>query len=235
MRELYPRLEGLVPARAALGRRPEHRRRGDPSGSTSRSICSRRSAATPGLQGWNGVGFVVQAYQKRANSSRMDHRTRARDQAAASWCGSSRAPIGTARSSARRSRGWRDSPVFTRKIHTDVSYHRLRETAARRPGRGLSAIRHPQRADGRDDPRASPGGNFYAGQYEFQCLHGMGEPLYSQIVGNERGTSALPHLCAGRLARNAARLSRAPLARERRQHLVRQSHRRPERACRGAD
>ena len=38
--------------------------------------------------------------------------------------------------------------------------------------------------------------------------------------------SALPHLCAGRLARNAARLSRATLAGERRQHVLRQSHRR---------
>ena len=26
------------------------------------------------------------------------------------------------------------------------------------------------------------GPNFYAGPYEFQCLHGMGEPLYRQIV-----------------------------------------------------
>ena len=25
---------------------------------------------------------------------------------------------------------------------------------------------------------------YYAGQYEFQCLHGMGEPLYEQVVGS---------------------------------------------------
>ena len=30
------------------------------------------------------------------------------------------------------------------------------------------------------------GPNFYAGQYEFQCLHGMGEPLYQQVVGADR-------------------------------------------------
>ena len=30
------------------------------------------------------------------------------------------------------------------------------------------------------------GGNFYAGQYEFQCLHGMGEPLYEEVVGREK-------------------------------------------------
>src|SRR5208282_6743414 len=33
---------------------------------------------------------------------------------------------------------------------------------------------------------AMAGKNFYAGQYEFQCLHGMGEPLYNQIVGAGR-------------------------------------------------
>jgi RHH-type proline utilization regulon transcriptional repressor/proline dehydrogenase/delta 1-pyrroline-5-carboxylate dehydrogenase len=27
------------------------------------------------------------------------------------------------------------------------------------------------------------GENFYQGQYEFQCLHGMGEPLYEDVVG----------------------------------------------------
>src|SRR6202011_2039599 len=30
---------------------------------------------------------------------------------------------------------------------------------------------------------AMAGENFYAGQYEFQCLHGMGEPLYEEVVG----------------------------------------------------
>lgn len=27
------------------------------------------------------------------------------------------------------------------------------------------------------------GSNYYKGQYEFQCLHGMGEPLYEEVVG----------------------------------------------------
>ena len=26
---------------------------------------------------------------------------------------------------------------------------------------------------------------YYAGQYEFQCLHGMGEPLYENVVGDK--------------------------------------------------
>src|SRR6185312_8618444 len=27
------------------------------------------------------------------------------------------------------------------------------------------------------------GGDFHPGRYEFQCLHGMGEPLYEEVVG----------------------------------------------------
>ena len=30
------------------------------------------------------------------------------------------------------------------------------------------------------------GPNFYRGQYEFQCLHGMGEPLYEEVVGRDK-------------------------------------------------
>ena len=76
-----------------------------------------------------------------------------------------------------------------------------------------------------------------AGQYEFQCLHGMGEPLYEQVVGPGRqaGPAAVPHLRAGRHARNAARLPGAPAARERRQHVVRQPHRRCGDTARDAD
>src|SRR3989337_885615 len=33
---------------------------------------------------------------------------------------------------------------------------------------------------------AMAGENFYAGQYEFQCLHGMGEPLYEEVVGPDK-------------------------------------------------
>ena len=34
--------------------------------------------------------------------------------------------------------------------------------------------------------------------YEFQRLHGMGEALYDQVVGEDKLASALPRLCAGR-------------------------------------
>jgi len=67
-------------------------------------------------------------------------------------------------------------PVFTRKVHTDVSYL----TCARKLLGAPDAV-FPQFATHNAYTvaaiHAMAGGNFYAGQYEFQCLHGMGEPL----------------------------------------------------------
>jgi RHH-type proline utilization regulon transcriptional repressor/proline dehydrogenase/delta 1-pyrroline-5-carboxylate dehydrogenase len=44
------------------------------------------------------------------------------------------------------------------------------------------------------------GPDFYVGKYEFQCLHGMGEPLYDEVVGKEKLEPPLPHLRARRHA-----------------------------------
>jgi RHH-type transcriptional regulator, proline utilization regulon repressor / proline dehydrogenase / delta 1-pyrroline-5-carboxylate dehydrogenase len=74
-------------------------------------------------------------------------------------------------------------PVFTRKIHTDVSYLACARLLLGAPGEV-----YPQFATHNALTLATiyalAGSNFYAGQYEFQCLHGMGEPLYQQVVGS---------------------------------------------------
>ena len=76
-------------------------------------------------------------------------------------------------------------PVFTRKIHTDVSYL----ACARKLLAAPDAV-FPQFATHNAQTLAAvhamAGENFYAGQYEFQCLHGMGEPLYEQVVGPDK-------------------------------------------------
>ncbi|MDD5030655.1 MAG: bifunctional proline dehydrogenase/L-glutamate gamma-semialdehyde dehydrogenase PutA, partial [Rhodoferax sp.] len=73
-------------------------------------------------------------------------------------------------------------PVFTRKVHTDVSYL----ACARKLLAAPDAV-YPQFATHNAQTLASiyhlAGNNYYAGQYEFQCLHGMGEPLYEQVTG----------------------------------------------------
>jgi RHH-type proline utilization regulon transcriptional repressor/proline dehydrogenase/delta 1-pyrroline-5-carboxylate dehydrogenase len=116
-------------------------------------------------------------------------------------------------------------PVYTRKVYTDVSY-----VACARKLLAVPDAIYPQFATHNAHTLAaiyhSPA-RTTTGQYEFQCLHGMGEPLYDQVVGAEASWPSLPHLRAGRHARNAAGLPGAPPAGKRRQHLVRQPHRRP--------
>ena len=136
----------------------------------------------PALAGWNGIGFVVQAYQKRAPfvldflidlAQRSQHRLMVRLVKGAYWDSEiKRAQVD----------GLEGFPVFTRKIHTDVSYL----ACARKLLAAPEAI-FPQFATHNAHTVASiyamAGENFYAGQYEFQCLHGMGEALYEEVVG----------------------------------------------------
>ncbi|WP_312306610.1 bifunctional proline dehydrogenase/L-glutamate gamma-semialdehyde dehydrogenase PutA, partial [Pulveribacter sp.] len=76
-----------------------------------------------------------------------------------------------------------DYPVYTRKAHTDVSYIACAQKLLAAP----DAV-YPQFATHNAQTLATiwelAGPERYApGQYEFQCLHGMGEPLYEQVVG----------------------------------------------------
>ena len=137
----------------------------------------------PELKGWNGIGFVVQAYQKRCPfvldylidlARRSSHRLMVRLVKGAYWD-----------SEIKRAQldGLDGYPVFTRKVHTDVSYL----ACARKLLAAPDAI-YPQFATHNAQTVASiyhmAGNNFYSGQYEFQCLHGMGEPLYEQVTGS---------------------------------------------------
>src|SRR5260370_17707886 len=76
-------------------------------------------------------------------------------------------------------------PVFTRRIHTDVSF-----LACARKLLAAADAAFPQFATHNALTLATidamAGENFHAGQYEFQCLHGMGEPLYEEVVGPEK-------------------------------------------------
>ncbi len=142
-------------------------------------------ALAPDLAGWQGLGFVVQAYQKRAPfvidwlvelARRSGHRLMVRLVKGAYWDSEiKRAQVD----------GQADFPVYTRKIHTDVSYL----SCARRLLDARAAV-FPQFATHNAQTLASvlamAGPAFRPGDYEFQCLHGMGEPLYEEVVGREK-------------------------------------------------
>jgi RHH-type proline utilization regulon transcriptional repressor/proline dehydrogenase/delta 1-pyrroline-5-carboxylate dehydrogenase len=139
-------------------------------------------AADPALGSWQGLGFVVQAYQKRAPAT-VDYlislaasakrRLMIRLVKGAYWDSEiKRAQVD----------GLEGYPVFTHKAYTDVCYLVCaKRLLARRDlvfaqfathnAHTLSAVYH------------MAGPDFKAGDYEFQCLHGMGETLYGHVVG----------------------------------------------------
>ncbi|WP_241649619.1 trifunctional transcriptional regulator/proline dehydrogenase/L-glutamate gamma-semialdehyde dehydrogenase [Rosenbergiella collisarenosi] len=136
----------------------------------------------PALAGWNGIGFVIQAYQKRCPfvidelidlASRSQRRLMIRLVKGAYWDSEiKRAQV----------EGLEDYPVYTRKVYTDAAY-----IACARKLLAAPNLIYPQFATHNAHSLATiyqlAGNNYYPGQYEFQCLHGMGEPLYDQVVG----------------------------------------------------
>lgn len=136
----------------------------------------------PELAGWNGIGFVIQAYQKRCPAvidyvidlaQRSHRRLMIRLVKGAYWDSEiKRAQVD----------GLEGYPVYSRKVYTDVSY-----LACARKLLAVPSAIYPQFATHNAHTLSAiyhlAGQNYYPGQYEFQCLHGMGEPLYEQVVG----------------------------------------------------
>jgi RHH-type proline utilization regulon transcriptional repressor/proline dehydrogenase/delta 1-pyrroline-5-carboxylate dehydrogenase len=139
-------------------------------------------ALDPELAGWDGLGFVVQGYGKRCPfvidwiidlAQRAGRRMMVRLVKGAYWDAEiKRAQVD----------GLADFPVYTRKVHTDVAYIACAQKLLAAP-----AAVFPQFATHNAQTLATiyhlAGPDFRVGKYEFQCLHGMGEPLYEQVVG----------------------------------------------------
>ncbi len=182
--ELYPRLKAL----AVLARRydiginidAEEADRLEISLDLLEMLCFE-----PELENWSGIGFVVQAYQKRAPfvldfvidlARRSRHRLMIRLVKGAYWDSEiKRAQID----------GLEGFPVFTRKVYTDVSYIACARKLLAAPDEVF-----PQFATHNAltvaTIHAMAGPDYFAGQYEFQCLHGMGDPLYEEVVGEDK-------------------------------------------------
>ncbi len=138
--------------------------------------------AEPLLRGWDGIGFTLQAYQKCCPyvidylvelARRTNHRIMLRLVKGAYW--------GNEIKCAQLA-GLEGYPVYTRKAHTDLSYL----VCANKLLSAVDAI-YPQFATHNAHSVAAiyemAGRNFYSGQFEFQCLYGMGEHLYWHVVG----------------------------------------------------
>lgn len=137
------------------------------------------------FDGWDGIGFVVQAYSKRCPfvidwiidlARRSGHRIMVRLVKGAYWDSEiKRAQVD----------GLDGFPVFTRKVYSDVSY-----IACAKKLLSASDAVFPQFATHNAQTMATiyemAGPDFALGKYEFQCLHGMGEPLYEQVVGKDK-------------------------------------------------
>ncbi|MES2535855.1 MAG: trifunctional transcriptional regulator/proline dehydrogenase/L-glutamate gamma-semialdehyde dehydrogenase [Pseudomonadota bacterium] len=140
-------------------------------------------ALDPELAGFDGIGFVVQAYQKRCPyvidylvdlARRSGRKMMVRLVKGAYWDAEiKRAQVD----------GMSGYPVYTRKVYTDVSYIACAQ-------RLLSAtdVIYPQFATHNALTLATiytRAQQMQVTDYEFQCLHGMGETLYDQVVGKD--------------------------------------------------
>ncbi|MFT6984831.1 MAG: RHH-type proline utilization regulon transcriptional repressor/proline dehydrogenase, partial [Psychromonas sp.] len=133
----------------------------------------------PDLSGWDGFGLAVQSYQKRAIfvidwlrelTEKVGRKMMVRLTKGAYW--------DTEIKKAQKE-GLEHYPVFTRKSSTDVSYH----ACANRLLDYRDTI-YPQFATHNAYTAAviiELAGDDKEG-FEFQCLHGMGDSLYDQIV-----------------------------------------------------
>jgi RHH-type proline utilization regulon transcriptional repressor/proline dehydrogenase/delta 1-pyrroline-5-carboxylate dehydrogenase len=136
--------------------------------------------ANPALKGWEGFGLAVQSYQKRAPfvidwladlSKRHQRKLMVRLIKGAYWDGEIKVS---------QLLGLESYPVFTRKHSTDVSYIACAKKLISHPDcfypqfgthNAYSVAAVLEMLGSRKD-------------FEFQCLHGMGRPLYDQIVAS---------------------------------------------------
>ena len=134
------------------------------------------------LRGWDGMGLALQTYQRRARTALsfidelgadVGRRIPVRLVKGAYW---------DTEIKRGQEQGLESYPVFTRKVHTDVSY-----LACARQALKDSDNIYPQFATHNAHTLASV--LHYAGSrrdYEFQRLHGMGEELYAEVVDEDK-------------------------------------------------
>lgn len=130
------------------------------------------------LDGWNGFGLAVQSYQKRAFYVLDWVAALARSKKRRMMVRLIKGAYWDSEIKKSQMQGLAEYPVFTRKVFTDVSF----QACAKKLLTMTDAI-YPQFATHNAYSVAlilSIVGNYR--DFEFQCLHGMGNELYEQVV-----------------------------------------------------
>jgi len=136
----------------------------------------------PSLEGWNGLGIVVQAYSKRTPfvidwlvemALAANRRWYVRLVKGAYW---------DAEIKRAQENGLAGYPVYTRKPNTDVSYL----ACARRLFNAGGDLIYPQFATHNAHSIAAVYHIAQGRPFEFQRLHGMGTDLYAEVIGKDK-------------------------------------------------
>lgn len=134
-------------------------------------------------KGWDGLGLAVQAYQKRALAV-IDHLKALSDTYQQKLCVRLvKGAYWDTEIKLTQMQGLEDYPVFTRKVTTDVNYIACVKKLcdyknsfflqfATHNALTVSIVEHLCKQNNVE-------------HYEYQCLHGMGDPLYDQIVSQK--------------------------------------------------
>jgi RHH-type proline utilization regulon transcriptional repressor/proline dehydrogenase/delta 1-pyrroline-5-carboxylate dehydrogenase len=183
MSELYTSLVGLVRLakqyNIGVNIDAEESERLDISLDLFEKLCSE-----PEFAGFNGLGFVVQAYQKRAFyvldfliglAKKTNHRLMIRLVKGAYW---------DSEIKRAQQEGQADYPVFTRKVNTDLSYLACAKKLLEAPEQ-IFAQFATHNAQTVASILTMAGDRYDEHRYEFQCLYGMGEPMYEQMLPDQ--------------------------------------------------
>jgi RHH-type proline utilization regulon transcriptional repressor/proline dehydrogenase/delta 1-pyrroline-5-carboxylate dehydrogenase len=179
MQELLPRLLSLARLarqyNIALAIDAEESERLDTSLDLIECVMAQQDLAE-----WSGLGFVVQAYQKRAPAvieyllrlaARRPARLMVRLVKGAYW---------DAEIKLAQMEGMSDFPVYTRKVYTDVAYLACARALLRARDRVMPQFATHNAQTVAEILELADGA--HPDDFEFQCLYGMGAGLYHEVM-----------------------------------------------------
>jgi len=135
----------------------------------------------PSLEGWNGFGLAVQAYQKRAPFV-LDWLAETARAAGRRWCVRLvKGAYWDAEIKLAQELGLSGYPVYTRKPNTDVSYL----ACAMAMFEAGADVIYPQFATHNAHTIAAIHHIARGRPFEYQRLHGMGQELYDEVIGKD--------------------------------------------------